>query len=52
MKEMRWLDPSGTSSSVVNMKHFISGIKIKKANDRHKGILKYMTKEVDIPTED
>ena len=30
MKEMRWLDPSGTSISVVNMTSFISGKKVQR----------------------
>ena len=30
MKEMRWLEPSGASISVVTMKNFISGNKIQR----------------------
>ena len=48
IKEKRWLEPSGTSSSVVTMTSLRNE---KKGISRHKGILKYFTKEVDIPTE-
>ena len=45
------MDLSGTSSSVVTMTSLMSGNKRQSKIDIHKGILKYLKKEVEIPTE-